>query len=169
MTALSWQAAIALTIIGAFLLGFLFFSFKRAIQIGLGVTLFWLAWTLGLSVLFVGYSLSGPMAEFQLFLIIVSGVSGFALIYSFRRWQQRNKRLLTENQTLRSEIREIQANFNTPEFGENLKPSRVIRGTQAHRKELVRQLQEANSRYTCSSYWKSKRSGSAGDINQSYS
>jgi len=92
MTALSWQATIALTIIGAFLLGFLFFSFKRAVLSGLGVVLFWLAWTLGLSALFIGYSLRGPMVKFQTSLIIVLGVSGFALIYTFRKWQQRNKR-----------------------------------------------------------------------------
>ena len=153
MTALSWQATIALTIIGAFLLGFLYFSFKRAVQIGLGVVLFWLAWTLGLSALFVGYSLHGPMVKFQLSLIIVLSVSGFALIYSFRRWQQRNKRLLTENQTLRSGIREIQANFDTSKFGKNPKPSRIVRGTPAHRKEFVRQLQEANSRILILSGW----------------
>jgi hypothetical protein len=153
MTALSWQVAIVLTIIGAFLLGFLFFSFKRAILIGLGVVLFWLVWTLGLSALFVGYSLRGPMAKFQLSLIIVLGVSGFALIYSFRRWQQRNKSLFEENQILRNAIYEIQANFDTPKFGENLKPSCVISGTKAHRKELLRQLRKANSRILILSGW----------------
>jgi len=153
MKALSWQSLIVLTILGAFLLSYLFFSFKRAIQIGLGVVIFWFAWTLGLSVFFVGYSLSGPLARAQLFLILVMGLSGFFLIYSFKKWKDRNKKLLEENIMLRNEMEKLKKNFNVPEPSQKVKPQRTIRGSKEHREEFKKQLKGAKDRVLILSGW----------------
>jgi len=153
MKAMHWQAAIVLTIIGGFVVAYLVFSFKRALQIGLGVTLFWLTWTLGLSALFVGYSVSGPLGQFQLYLIVLVGLAGVALVYSFRKWQHRNECLLIENQSLRNEAKELQNSFQTPDFNKSLSPSKIIRGTKQHRKELLQHVNTAKDRILILSGW----------------
>jgi phosphatidylserine/phosphatidylglycerophosphate/cardiolipin synthase-like enzyme len=153
MTALTWQATIAITILAAFFLSYLFLSWKRAMQIGLGVVLFWLAWTVGLSAIFVGYSLSGPLAEFQFFLILFVGAAAAAVVYTFNNWKRRNEKLLQKNQTLLGELNELEKNFGSPVPGSKLSPSKILHGTRDHRKELMRQLKSAEKRIVIMSGW----------------
>lgn len=153
MTALSWQATIAISIALVFLLGSALLSMKRAIQVGLGMVLFWLAWTLGLSALFIDYTLSGPLKGFQLFLILVMGGVAIALVLAFNSWKGRNQKLLQENNALRSELAELETNLGAPAPPEGLSPSKVLRGTKAHRKEFTRLLSTADNRIVILSGW----------------
>lgn len=153
MTAIFWQTTIAVTILGAFLLGYLLFSLKRSIQLGSGVTFFWLVWTMGLSNLFVGYSIKGQLANFQFSLIIITAMAGTALVIFFYWSQHRYDRILSENENLRKELEELLSEFNVSKLNKNLKPSRIVRGTQRHRNELIHQLRNASNRVLILSGW----------------
>ena len=51
---------------------------------GLAVGGFWLAWTLGLSAVFVGYALSGELLFVQLGVVVV------VFYISFKTWKNKN-------------------------------------------------------------------------------
>ena len=80
MDAIIWIAGIVFSIFITWHIG--------NIVAGFSIVAFWIAWTLGLSSFFVGYSLGGPLAIFQLVIII------FAFIISYKIRQKREK---TEN------------------------------------------------------------------------
>ncbi|BAU58778.1 hypothetical protein HH1059_20700 [Halorhodospira halochloris] len=153
MSALNWQAFIALTILAGFLLPLVFISYKKALQVGLGVVLFWLAWTLGLSALFVGYSLSGQLASFQLTLIVLVGLAGVATVYYYNRWKECSARLLEENEALRTSMRDLQDNFSAAAPAKGVRPTRLVRGTKQHRQELLQQVRSAQKRIIILSGW----------------
>lgn len=84
MKAIFWQIGIVLSIYLAFYIPFkLFKKFKSSFAIGYAVASFWLLWTLGLSSIFVGYSITGALAIVQTVLVIV----GF--FYSRKKFKAR--------------------------------------------------------------------------------
>jgi uncharacterized membrane protein len=139
MTALAWISGIAATIVVAFFLGYLFKGIKGALADGLGTAKVWLAWTLGLSVLFVGYTLSGGLQSFQLWLILVVAVVASALATKYHWTQAKQRELEQANRALEQCLSELTSDIE----GLRLrvpKPSRIVRGPSAHRSELLAQV-----------------------------
>jgi phosphatidylserine/phosphatidylglycerophosphate/cardiolipin synthase-like enzyme len=110
---------------------------------GLAVGGFWLAWTLGLSAVFVGYALGGELLFVQLVVIIV------VFYLSFKMWK--NKNLINDlknnldkidNQNLSSKINNI-----------SNKQIKVLSTPKEHRKFLLKTLNQANKTIVIFSGW----------------
>ena len=110
---------------------------------GLAVGVFWLAWTLGLSAVFVGYALSGELLFVQLGVII-------AVFYlSFRMWK--NKHLIND---LKNNLDKIDnQNFSSKINNISNKQIKVLSTPKEHRKFLLKTLNEANKTVIIFSGW----------------
>lgn len=110
---------------------------------GLSVGVFWLAWTLGLSAVFVGYSLSGELLFIQLGVII-------AVFYlSFRMWK--NKNLIND---LKNNLDKIDnQNFSSKINNISNKQIKVLSTPKEHRKFLLKTLNQANKTVIIFSGW----------------
>lgn len=152
MTALAWISGIAATIVVAFFLGYVSKGIKGALAIGLGTAIVWLAWTLGLSVLFVGYTLSGGLQSFQLWLILVVAVVASALATKYHWAHAKQLELEQANRALEKSLSELTCDIEGLRLSVP-KPSRVVRGPSAHRNELLAQVAASKNRLIILSGW----------------
>lgn len=110
---------------------------------GLAVGGFWLAWTLGLSAVFVGYALSGELLFVQLGVVIV------VFYISFKMWK--NKNLIND---LKKNLKKIDnQNFNSNINNISNKEIKVIENAKDHRKFLLKTLDQANKTIVIFSGW----------------
>ena len=146
MDAIIWIAGIVFSIFITWHIG--------NIVAGFSIVAFWIAWTLGLSSFFVGYSLGGPLAIFQLVIII------FAFIISYKIRQKRQK---TENQlkVAADKIKELKSNlsrFDNKILEKNLehlsnKEIGVLENPKQHRAKLLETLDSAQKTIVIFSGW----------------
>ena len=110
---------------------------------GLAVGGFWLAWTLGLSAVFVGYALGGELLFVQLGVII-------AVFYlSFKMWK--NKNLIND---LKNNLDKIDnQNFSSKINDISNKQIKVLSTPKEHRKFLLKTLNQANKTIVIFSGW----------------
>ena len=110
---------------------------------GLAVGGFWLAWTLGLSTVFVGYALSGELLFVQLGVVIV------VFYISFKMWK--NKNLIND---LKKNLKKIDnQNFNSNINNISNKEIKVIENAKDHRKFLLKTLDQAKKTIVIFSGW----------------
>ena len=110
---------------------------------GLAVGGFWLAWTLGLSAVFVGYALGGELRFVQLGVIIV------VFYLSFKMWK--NKNLIND---LKNNLDKIDnQNFSSKINNISNKQIKVLSTPKEHRKFLLRTLNQANKTIVIFSGW----------------
>jgi len=110
---------------------------------GLAVGGFWLAWTLGLSAVFVGYALGGELLFVQLGVIIV------VFYLSFKMWK--NKNLIND---LKNNLDKIDnQNFSSKINNISNKQIKVLSTPKQHRKFLLKTLNEANKTIVIFSGW----------------
>jgi len=110
---------------------------------GLVVGGFWLAWTLGLSVVFVGYALSGELKFVQLAVTIV------VFYLSYKMWK--NKNLIND---LKKDLKNIDNKVLSSKI-DNIsnKEIKVITTPKDHRKLLLQTLDKANKTIVIFSGW----------------
>jgi phosphatidylserine/phosphatidylglycerophosphate/cardiolipin synthase-like enzyme len=110
---------------------------------GLAVGGFWLAWTLGLSAVFVGYALGGELLFVQLGVIIV------VFYLSFKMWK--NKNLIND---LKNNLDKIDnQNFSSKINNISNKQIKVLSSPKDHRKFLLKTLNQANKTIVIFSGW----------------
>ena len=110
---------------------------------GLAVGGFWLAWTLGLSAVFVGYALGGELLFVQLGVIIV------VFYLSFKMWK--NKNLIND---LKNNLDKIDnQNFSSKINNISNKQIKVLSTPKEHRKFLLKTLNHANKTIVIFSGW----------------
>ena len=110
---------------------------------GLAVGGFWLAWTLGLSTVFVGYALGGELLFVQLGVIIV------VFYLSFKMWK--NKNLIND---LKNNLDKIDnQNFSSKINNISNKQIKVLSTPKEHRKFLLKTLNQANKTIVIFSGW----------------
>ena len=110
---------------------------------GLAVGGFWLAWTLGLSAVFVGYALGGELLFVQLVVIIV------VFYLSFKMWK--NKNLIND---LKNNLDKIDnQNFSSKINNIPNKQIKVLSTPKEHRKFLLKTLNQANKTIVIFSGW----------------
>ena len=110
---------------------------------GLAVGGFWLAWTLGLSAVFVGYALGGELLFVQLVVIIV------VFYLSFKMWK--NKNLIND---LKNNLDKIDnQNFSSKINNISNKQIKVLSTPKEHRKFLLKTLNQANKTIVIFSGW----------------
>ena len=110
---------------------------------GLAVGGFWLAWTLGLSAVFVGYALSGELLFVQLAVVIV------VFYISFKMWK--NKNLIND---LKKNLKKIDnKNFNSNINNISNNEIKVIENAKDHRKFLLKTLDQAKKTIVIFSGW----------------
>ena len=110
---------------------------------GLAVGGFWLAWTLGLSAVFVGYALGGELLFVQLGVIIV------VFYLSFKMWK--NKNLIND---LKNNLDKIDNhNFSSKINNISNKQIKVLSTPKEHRKFLLKTLNQANKTIVIFSGW----------------
>ena len=110
---------------------------------GLAVGSFWLAWTLGLSAVFVGYALGGELLFVQLGVIIV------VFYLSFKMWK--NKNLIND---LKNNLDKIDnQNFSSKINNISNKQIKVLSTPKEHRKFLLKTLNQANKTIVIFSGW----------------
>ena len=110
---------------------------------GLAVGGFWLAWTLGVSAVFVGYALSGELLFVQLGVIIV------VFYLSFKMWK--NKNLIND---LKNNLDKIDnQNFSSKINNISNKQIKVLSTPKEHRKFLLKTLNQANKTIVIFSGW----------------
>ena len=110
---------------------------------GLAVGGFWLAWTLGLSAVFVGYALSGELLFVQLGVVVV------VFYISFKTWK--NKNLIND---LKKNLKRIDnQNFNSNINNISNKEIKVIENAKDHRKFLLKTLDQAKKTIVIFSGW----------------
>lgn len=104
MDALYWTALIISSIVGSFGLGvFIFNNLKLSKILGSLATIFWLAWTFGLSKYFVGITLNGKLFTYQLLEIIIL----FIVCYSILNF------LSSKDKTINEKDKQIEEYQNT--------------------------------------------------------
>ena len=110
---------------------------------GLAVGGFWLAWTLGLSVVFAGYALSGELKFVQLAVTIV------VFYLSYKMWK--NKNLIND---LKKDLKNIDNKVLSSKI-DNIsnKEIKVITTPKDHRKLLLQTLDKANKTIVIFSGW----------------
>jgi len=110
---------------------------------GLAVGGFWLAWTLGLSAIFVGYALSGELKFVQLAVTIV------VFYLSYKMWK--NKNLIND---LKKDLKNIDNKVLSSKI-DNIsnKEIKVITTPKDHRKLLLQTLDKANKTVVIFSGW----------------
>ena len=110
---------------------------------GLAVGVFWLAWTLGLSAVFVGYALSGELKFVQLAVTIV------VFYLSYKMWK--NKNLIND---LKKDLKNIDNKVLSSKI-DNIsnKEIKVITTPKDHRKLLLQTLDKANKTVVIFSGW----------------
>jgi phosphatidylserine/phosphatidylglycerophosphate/cardiolipin synthase-like enzyme len=110
-----WIAGIVGSIFAAFYLGKLIgHRVKFAKYTGFAVTAFWFLWTLGLSSIFIGYALTGPLAIFQTIVIVVAFVISYQQLQVGRKHEKaieelKSDLLRSDNDRLRAEADKIAA------------------------------------------------------------
>ena len=110
---------------------------------GLAVGSFWLAWTLGLSTVFVGYALGGELLFVQLGVILV------VFYLSFKMWK--NKNLIND---LKNNLDKIDnQNFSSKINNISNKQIKVLSTPKEHRKFLLKTLNQANKTIVIFSGW----------------
>ena len=110
---------------------------------GLAVGGFWLAWTLGLSAVFVGYALGGELLFVQLGVIII------VFYLSFKMWK--NKNLIND---LKNNLDKIDnQNFSSKINNISNKQIKVLSTPKEHRKFLLKSLNQANKTIVIFSGW----------------
>ena len=110
---------------------------------GVAVGGFWLAWTLGLSAVFVGYALGGELLFVQLGVIIV------VFYLSFKMWK--NKNLIND---LKNNLDKIDnQNFSSKINNISNKQIKVLSTPKEHRKFLLKSLNQANKTIVIFSGW----------------
>ena len=110
---------------------------------GLAVGGFWLAWTLGLSAVFVGYALGGELLFVQLGVIII------VFYLSFKMWK--NKNLIND---LKNNLDKIDnQNFSSKINNISNKQIKVLSTPKEHRKFLLKTLNQANKTIVIFSGW----------------
>ena len=110
---------------------------------GLAVGGFWLAWTLGLSAVFVGYALGGELLFVQLGVIII------VFYLSFKMWK--NKNLIND---LKNNLDKIDnQNFSSKINNISNKQIKVLSTPKEHRKFLLKALNQANKTIVIFSGW----------------
>jgi len=110
---------------------------------GVAVGGFWLAWTLGLSAVFVGYALGGELLFVQLGVIIV------VFYLSFKMWK--NKNLIND---LKNNLDKIDNhNFSSKINNISNKQIKVLSTPKEHRKFLLKTLNQANKTIVIFSGW----------------
>ena len=110
---------------------------------GLAVGGFWLAWTLGLSTVFVGYALGGELLFVQLGVILV------VFYLSFKMWK--NKNLIND---LKNNLDKIDnQNFSSKINNISNKQIKVLSTPKEHRKFLLKTLNQANKTIVIFSGW----------------
>ena len=110
---------------------------------GLAVGGFWLAWTLGLSAVFVGYALSGELLFVQLGVVVV------VFYISFKTWK--NKNLIND---LKKNLKKIDnKNFNSNINNISNNEIKVIENAKDHRKFLLKTLDQAKKTIVIFSGW----------------
>ena len=110
---------------------------------GLAVGGFWLAWTLGLSAVFVGYALGGELLFVQLGVIII------VFYLSFKMWK--NKNLIND---LKNNLDKIDNhNFSSKINNISNKQIKVLSTPKEHRKFLLKSLNQANKTIVIFSGW----------------
>jgi|TARA_B110000483_G_scaffold115013_1_gene139599 hypothetical protein len=110
---------------------------------GLVVSGFWFAWTLGVSAVFVGYTLSGELLFVQLGVIIV------IFYLSFKMWKNRN--LIND---LKNNLDKIDnQNFSSKINNISNKQIKVLSTPKEHRKFLLKALNQANKTIVIFSGW----------------
>ena len=110
---------------------------------GVAVGGFWLAWTLGLSAVFVGYALGGELLFVQLGVIIV------VFYLSFKMWK--NKNLIND---LKNNLDKIDnQNFSSKINNISNKQIKVLSTPKEHRKFLLKTLNQANKTIVIFSGW----------------
>ncbi|WP_440918710.1 phospholipase D-like domain-containing protein [Candidatus Pelagibacter sp.] len=110
---------------------------------GLAVGGFWLAWTLGLSAVFVGYALSGELLFVQLGVVVV------VFYISFKTWK--NKNLIND---LKKNLKKIDnQNFNSNINNISNNEIKVIENAKDHRKFLLKTLDQAKKTIVIFSGW----------------
>ena len=101
MIVLFWSAGIAGSIYLAFQLGKLLGNRIKFVKYtGYAVAVFWLLWTLGLSSVFVGYVLTGPLAIFQSAVIVIA----FCISYQHMRTGRKHEKEIHE---IRVDLQEL--------------------------------------------------------------
>jgi GH15 family glucan-1,4-alpha-glucosidase len=110
---------------------------------GIAVGGFWLAWTLGLSAVFVGYALSGELKFVQLAVTIV------VFYLSYKMWK--NKNLIND---LKKDLKNIDNKVLSSKI-DNIsnKEIKVITTPKDHRKLLLQTLDKANKTIVIFSGW----------------
>ena len=110
---------------------------------GLAVGGFWLAWTLGLSAVFVGYALGGEL------LFVLLGVIIVVFYLSFKMWK--NKNLIND---LKNNLDKIDnQNFSSKINNISNKQIKVLSTPKDHRKFLLKTLNQANKTIVIFSGW----------------
>jgi hypothetical protein len=155
MTALIWNIGIAASIWGSFHFGkVLGKSNSLALGIGIVATIFWLSWTLGLSALFIGYSLGGKLALIQMAVIVaVSGACG----WHFRQIRQKDETINEQEHVidqLQADLLKI-GNKNLEKNIDLVLDSKieVIAGPYAHRNKLLEAIDKSNETLIILSGW----------------
>ncbi|MEK9789320.1 MAG: phospholipase D-like domain-containing protein [Candidatus Woesearchaeota archaeon] len=121
---------------------------------GFSIVGFWIFWTLGLSSLFVGYTLSGPLATFQLVVIIIA----FFISYQIRNKRNKAEKDLKLSKdiitNLRKDLKRLDNNTLSNQINSlSLDQIEVLENPKAHRKKLLDTLDNAQRTIVIFSGW----------------
>ena len=146
MEALLWFSLIVFSI-------YLAWHFGNKIA-GYSVVGFWIAWTLGLSSIFVGYSISGPLANFQLFIIIIA----FFISYKIREKRNKTESKLKTSEDIIFQLKKDLKRLDNKNFSNNfnslpINQIEVLENPKNHRKKLLETLQVAQKTIVIFSGW----------------
>lgn len=146
MEALLWFTIIVFSI-------YLVWHFGNKIT-GFTIVGFWIFWTLGLSSVFVGYAITGPLATFQLFVIIIA----FYISYEIRKKRNLTEKNLKHSNILIYQLKKDLNRLDNQNLNENIsslssKQIDVLEGPMSHRQKLLETLDVAQKTIVIFSGW----------------
>jgi phosphatidylserine/phosphatidylglycerophosphate/cardiolipin synthase-like enzyme len=146
MDALFWIAGIVILIIAGFKIG--------GVVAGYGITAFWVIWTLGFSSVFVGYTLTGPLAIFQLIFIIITFLYSKSELQKKRSQEKEIKVANSLVEKLKKDLSRIDNDYLKKNIDNlNSKDISIIDTPQKHRVKLLSSLAIANRQIIILSGW----------------
>ena len=112
-----------------------------------GIVTFWLIWTLGLSSLFVGYSLSGQLLVYQIIIILVV----FAVSWFIRKQKDKSRSVIQQLQNDLSRLDNPNLNSLAKKFKNN--EIKVLDTPKKHRQTFLQTLDDAEKQIIILSGW----------------
>jgi phosphatidylserine/phosphatidylglycerophosphate/cardiolipin synthase-like enzyme len=150
MEAIFWLGGIALSIFIVHSLGKKLGNYAGARLAGASIALFWLAWTLGLSTLVVGYALTGPLFVVQLLVIAIAFFYCRKYLDSLESKGDSIEGLEKEGEMLRNQVRGLLKEYQVTN---RIHVTKVLRTPSEHRQQFLECLMDAQSRIIILSGW----------------